>query len=103
MVFMFSKELYNIVLWNLFFLAVNVVQLTLIILERRPVHFSEEERAIREEVFGSEHGEVASVLGRLGVAYELLDRREDAEGAPGPILLVRHIVVGPCILRRTIV
>lgn len=78
MYFMFFKELYNIVLWNLFFLAVNVVQLTILILERRPVHFSAEEQQLRDEVFASlEDRDVR----------RLLDLAEWREAGPGELLV----------------
>lgn len=78
MYFMFSKELYNIVLWNLFFLAVNVVQLTILILERRPVRFSEEEQAVREEVFASLEDQDVR---------RLLDLAEWRNAGPGDLLV----------------
>ena len=76
--FMLHKELYNIVVWNLFFLAVNVVQLTILILERRPVHFSEEEQAVRDEVFASLEDQDVR---------RLLDLAEWREAGPGKLLV----------------
>lgn len=52
-IFMFHKQLYTIVFWNLFFIVVNVIQLAVLIYERRPVVLSPEEEEVYQRAFRS--------------------------------------------------
>lgn len=46
-----ATPLWPVIYWNLVFIAVNVVQIVIIIKERSGVHFTEEERELYETVF----------------------------------------------------
>ncbi|HKO59967.1 MAG TPA: cyclic nucleotide-binding domain-containing protein [Pyrinomonadaceae bacterium] len=46
-----ATPLWPVIYWNLVFIAVNVVQIVIIIKERSGVHFSKEERELYETVF----------------------------------------------------
>lgn len=50
-VFSLERGVYLIVFWNFVFILINVVQLSILLYERRPVHFTPEEEAIYEMVF----------------------------------------------------
>jgi hypothetical protein len=46
-----ATPLWPVIYWNLIFIAVNVVQIVIIVKERTSVHFSKEERELYETVF----------------------------------------------------
>jgi len=50
-VFMLLRQNYLVVGWNLFFVTVNVVQLAILIYERRPVRLTPEQAALYEQTF----------------------------------------------------
>jgi hypothetical protein len=46
-----SPPLWIVIYWNVFFLAINLTQITLILRERRGIEFTEEEKEIYETIF----------------------------------------------------
>lgn len=74
----FHREVFLVVKWNLVFLLVNVVQLTVLLYQRRPIAFSPEEQQLKETVFRA----VDPVDLR-----RLLDLAEWRQVAPGEVLV----------------
>jgi hypothetical protein len=75
-----SPPLWIVIYWNIFFLAINLTQIALILRERRGIEFTEEEKEIYETIFwGFAPFEYMKLL-RIG---------EWKQAAPGDILAVQ--------------
>ncbi len=84
-----ATPLWLVIYWNIFFLAINLTQIALILRERRGVEFSEEEKEVYETIFyGFAPFEFMKLL-RIG-------EWKDAE--PGDILAVQNEVADSIML-----